>query len=63
MHAQMNILNEENENAMFHFRLTFDASCMETNKDIIQANLKSAYTNIGKRCRDIVEKIGKILEN
>ncbi|MBL7130425.1 MAG: hypothetical protein ISS45_03330 [Candidatus Omnitrophica bacterium] len=44
--AQISILNEEVENAMFYFRLTFDPSCMNTNKDIIRSNINNGYKEI-----------------
>jgi len=59
---KIGLLNEEIENAMFYFRLTFDPTCMNVNKDIIRINLKDDYTNIQKICRGIVDKIEKILK-
>lgn len=45
---QINILNEEVENAMFYFRLTLDTSCMNTNKDIIRSNINNSYSKFKK---------------
>lgn len=55
--SQVDILNEEIEMAKFHYRLTFDSSCMKTNGTIICTNLKNNYNEIQHRCKIIVDKI------
>lgn len=57
----INILNEETESAMFHYRLTFDPKCMDANKEIIQNNIRSNYNEVQRRCRIIVDKIENLI--
>ncbi len=58
--SNIHILNQEIENAQYFTKLTFDPSCMNTNKDIIKNNIDNAYKNIYKRCRVIVGKMDNI---
>ena len=60
--AQVNILNEEIENAMYSYRLTFDPSSMKTNKDIINQNITKCYHAIEERCVIVVSEIEKLFK-
>lgn len=60
---QLDILNQEIEDTIFYHRLTFDPSCMDTNANIINNNLTNSYNNIQERCKIVVDKIDKFLEN
>jgi hypothetical protein len=57
----INVLNEEIENGIYFHRLTFDASAMNINGDIIFGNMKSAYEKIMKIEKQIVDKIDAFL--
>ena len=63
IYSQINIFNEEIEIARYYYQLTFNPSCMDVNKDIINGNLKDCYNNIQNRVRLIVDKINIILED
>lgn len=60
--AQVSILNEEIENAMFYFRLTFDPSALSVNRNTIEVNLNNSYKLIERQSKIVVDKIEKILE-
>lgn len=55
--SQLNILNEEIDNAQFYFRKTFD-SLTDTKEAIVKLNLESCYKNIMDGAKRIVEMIG-----
>ena len=61
--SQLSILNQEIEEAVFYHRLTFDSLCMDTNANVIKNNLKNSYNHIQERCKIVVDKVDKVLEN
>ena len=59
--SQIQILNEEIDNAQFYFRKTFDSSMSAENHKIVRLNLKSCYNNIAKQAQPIAERINKLI--
>ena len=57
------MLNGEIENAMFQFQLTLDPARMKANAEIIEQNINTSYTEIQRRCKLVVDKIDKILND
>ena len=60
--ALMNHLNEEIETAMFYYKLTFEPSSMQTNKNIISGNMKRSYAQIQRMCKNVAIKVENILK-
>ncbi|MCK5580315.1 MAG: hypothetical protein KAJ18_03490 [Candidatus Omnitrophica bacterium] len=60
---QVNVFNEEVKNAIYFYRLTFDVSSMNVNKDTILENMRSTYLTLMKISRDITEKIDGVLQS
>jgi len=59
---QINVLNQEIENAEYYHRLTFDPSRMKVNAQAIRENIETIYINIPHISRMIIEKIEEILD-
>ena len=59
--SQIQILNEEIDNAQFYFRKTFDSSMSSKNHEIVRLNITSCYKNIARQAKPIVEKINDLI--
>lgn len=59
--SQIQMLNEEIDNAQFYFRKTFDSSMNAESHKIVRQNLKSCYGNIERQIRPMVEKINDLI--
>jgi hypothetical protein len=59
--SQIQMLNEEIDNAQFYFRRTFDSSMNAGCHKIVRQNLRSCYENIERQVRPIVEKINDLI--
>lgn len=59
--SQIQILNEEIDNAQFYFRKTFDSSMSSENQEIVRLNITSCYKNIARQAKLIVEKINDLI--
>lgn len=59
--TRLDILNQEIENAMYFFRLTFDAECMKSNNAAIESNIMTSYSAVDRQCQLLVDNIEVLL--
>ncbi|MEK7604532.1 MAG: hypothetical protein AAB442_01935 [Patescibacteria group bacterium] len=62
LRSQVDILNQEIENCMQYFFLTFDPSTMSANATVLNTNLKESHGLIADRCKIVVSKIDVIID-
>lgn len=60
--TQVGFLNEQVEEGIFYFRLTFDPDAMKVNSNRIKGNMDTYYRQIGDGCKRLVVKIQNILK-
>ncbi len=58
--CQLNILNEQIDNARFYFEKTFDSSLSDSNSKIINSNLEQSYIQINTTIINISNHISSI---
>lgn len=59
--SQIQVINEEIDNAQFYFRKTFDSAMSAENHKIVRQNLKSCYENIERQVKLTVGKINDLI--
>lgn len=62
MRTQVDFLNQEIENCMRYFFLTFDPTSMGTNKNILELNIKNCHKQILDKSKYIADKIMQIID-
>lgn len=61
--AQLDLFNEDIDEARLYHKMTFDLSDSETNHAIACQSLENCYRNLAQKARHIVDRIGKVLPN
>jgi hypothetical protein len=59
--AQLDFFNEEIDEARLYHKMTFEFSASDTNYPIVRQNVENCYRNLGRRAKQIADRIGTIL--